>query len=394
MIGTFGEECVERHTAMIYDRGGKYRMNQLIDLASVKWGRARNAVTDATVVLTGRSCSAQSTVINAIEPRRHELVIFRGTERVWEGPIAQVSSLSGSATIIAQDVGSYLFGTALSVDWPNSESGGPSLMTERIEEILVHELTVPYQMVVGTGAAAHTITVDRWEGLDPPVNLLDFLEVRPGTVLTFSGTVAFEMTVGEHVANLARSGVDVTMVGRKILVWDSAVALGRTRQLTENDFTGDPEVISSGAEFAAIFHTTAQQQEGADTAPTVAGNAGQVDPYYGAWTMIHTADSEEGAASDASQDALNSQAQRGLVGRNPVPVEIRMPGDAGLRLSHDLTINELVPGVEMPVLARLNLRQISQMQILERMSVTEEAAGENISVTLVPSGPALLAAAP
>jgi hypothetical protein len=324
-------------------------------------------------------------------PKRHELVLFRGKERVWEGPIAQVSSLSTTARITANDSGQYLAGTPLSRAWPNSDAGGPTLMTERIQQIIDWELTEEYVAVVGTGGAAHGVTFTRWEQQSPPVNLLPYLDVRPGTVLTRASTEPFEMNVMEHLVNLAESGVDFTVVGRSIIVWDSATALGRTRQLTETDFTGDPEVILSGADFASVWHVSAQQREDEDGAPAAAvGNAGEVDPYYGPWTTIHTADSED--SEDISQDTLNSQAQRGLIGRNPVPLELRMPGDAGLRLSHDLTIQHLVPGVEVPVLATLNLRRISQTQILDKVTVTETSAGENIAVTLVPSGPALIAA--
>jgi len=388
--GKFGEECVAGHVAAIYDSGGATRIGPLVDLNTVGWNRARNTVTDGEVLLTGRACEGQRDIIRKIQPRRHELVLFRGDERVWEGPIVQVSSYSNSARIIAKDVGEYLRGTALTKDWPNPDNGGPPLMTDRIAAIIDWELTEPYTMTVGTGGATHDIVVQRWENLDPPVNILPFLEVRAGQVLTRSATEAFQLSLGEHLANLSRSGIDIAAVGRKILVWDSATSLGRTRQLTESDFYGDPEVIQSGADFTAIWHVSPQQEGEEGAAPGV-GNAGKVDDYYGAWTTIHTADNEEGDTGSVTQDALNSQAQRGLVGRNPVPIELRMPGDAGLRLSHDLTIQMLVPGVEMPLLARLNLHELSQMQVLDKMKVTETAAGENISVTLVPSGPAQIA---
>jgi hypothetical protein len=393
-LGLFGEECVAGHSAAIYDRGGKRRIAPLRDLNTVGWGRARNAVTDGEVLLTGKSCDAQSDTIRKIQPRRHELVIFRGDDRVWEGPILDVATRSTTARIIAKDVGEYLKGTALTKPWPNSDGGGPTLMTDRIDQIIRYELTQPYTMVVGTGGAAQTITVRRWEGIPTPANILPFLEVRPATVLTRSVTEAFQMTLGEHLANLTRSGVDSVVVGRKILFWDSAVALGRTKQLTENDFVGDPEVLVSGADYTAIYHVSPQEEaacEGEEPVTGAVGNAGREDDYYGVWTMIHTADNEESSGTNASQDALNSQAQRGLVGRIPVPIELRLPDSAGLRLSHDLTIQELVPGVEMPLLATLNLHKLSQMQTLDKVRVEETAAGENITVTLVPSGPAQVA---
>jgi hypothetical protein len=383
--GVFGDECVQGHTALIYDRGGKTRVAKLVDLSKVKWGRTRNGVSDAEVLISGRACEGQAEVLSKIHPRRHELVIYRGAERVWEGPIIQATSTTGLTSIVAKDVGDYLRGTALSKAWPGPDAGGPPLMTDRIEQIIEWELAQPYTVTVGTGGAAHSVTMPRWEGLTPPANILPFLEVRPGTVLTRSSTQAFEMTVWDHLSNLVRSGVDMTTVGRKILVWDTAEALGRTRTLTEADFYGNPEVILSGSEFAAIFHVVPQQDE---SATGVAGNAGDVDPYYGVWTMVHTADSEGNEEGTPDQWALNSQAQRGLLGRNPVPVEVRLPDSAGLRVSHDLTIQMLVPGIEMPLLAQFGERRLSQMQILDRMTVEETPAGENISVTLVPSAAA------
>lgn len=386
VVGLYGEQCVQGHTAAIYDRGAKTRIGPLRDLSSVDWNRIRSGVSDSEILITGKACDVQAETIRKIQPRRHELVIFRGEERVWEGPIIQVSTRSTSARIIAKDVGEYLYGTALSKAWPSAAGGGTSNMLTRIDQMIRHELTAAYNMIVKTGGAAQNITVARWEQLDPPVNLLPFLEVRTGSVITTSNTEPFEMTLGDHLANLLESGVDMTAIGRKLLFWDSAVAIGRTKQLTESDFYGDPEVIVSGADYLAINHVSPQQAFGGT--PTV-GNAGKVDDYYGAWTGIHTADNEDGGTEEApNQDAMNSQAQRGLVGKFPVPIELRMPGGAGLRLSNDLGIQNLVPGVEMPLLAQVNLHKLSQMQVLDKVKVTETAAGETIGITLVPSGPA------
>lgn len=380
----YGVPCVQGHTAAIYDRGGVNRLEPLFDLNAIEWNRSRNEVTDGRVSLTGRSCDQQRSVINDVEPMRHELVIFRGQDRVWEGPIVQVTSQSSTATIYAKDIGYYLDGRLLSKDWPTATTGPATMMTDRIQAIITHELTTSYVAQGGTEASPETVVVYGWEQIDPPANVLPFLEVRSGTVLTRSNTAAFQMSVMEHLKDLARSGVDFSAIGRKFLVWDTEIALGRTRQVTENDFSGDPEVIQSGTDFAAIFHVVGSAE--GDEAPPV-GTAGRPDPYYGVWAKLHTSESEEGAETP-TQWALNTQAQRQLRGRSPVPFELRMPGDAGFRLSHDLTINELLPGVEVPVLALLNLRKISQMQIIDKMKVVETSAGENISVTLVPSGPA------
>lgn len=383
----YGEPCVQGHSAAIYDRGGVNRLQPLFDLAEVTWNRERNTVTDATVIINGRACERQQSVINAIEPERHELVIFRGSTRVWEGPIIQTSSLRGSATIIAHDVGEYFQGTVLSKAWPNSDLGGPPLMTDRIREIIVYEMLTPYNAEVGTEAAPHTVRMERWETIDPPINVLPYLDVMDGTVKTRSATVPFEMKLMEHLKNLAQSGVDFATVGRKFLVWDTHHALSRTRQVTEADFQGDIEVIASGSDYAAIYHVSATRDE--ENPAAGVGNAGAPDPYYGVWTQLRSSESEQGE-NTLTQWALNTQAHVSLVGRyGTVPLELRMPGSAGIQLSHDLTIEELMPGVEMPVLATLNLRKVSQMQLITKVEVKETPEGENVSLTLVPSAEAI-----
>lgn len=597
-----GEPCIEVHQAMIYDRGGTRRLWQLVDVAQVQWRRARSKQSTADLTITGEACRDQADVLALIEPRRHELVLFRNGERVWEGPIVQVGWFKDRATILAHDVTEYIRYTPLSKDWPNIEGGGPLLMTDRVRDILEYELTTPYVMSVGTGEATHDVTVPRWENLEAPANILPFLDVRNGGVLTRSDTLGFELTVFEHLQNLARSGLDYTTVGRKILIWDSADTIGRTRTLTDNDFYGDIQVYASGTDHFSVAHVVASapmelevpttppvadepeppqlvtlrenlfidprartltnkpwgkdydgpgnhtyqtitdpdgttwfqltyvstkdwaefpfyapmeahldyrfrcrvrcsvpvpnaririshtggntsvtaikiplpagesiidvtQRFESDPSPNtcffidwegdgdgnlhemqgrvleftevsiersrttdqaipyfdgetedteeffyswtgaadasssiqegvvsenagsdiVVGNAGGENDFYGVWTQVFTTENEEGTA-EPSQEELNGQAGRKLVGRTPVPLEIRMPEGGSIRPSHDLTVADLVPGVEVPVLAVLNLRKVSQLQRLEALTVTETSTVETVGITLSPAG--------
>jgi hypothetical protein len=107
-------------------------------------------------------------------------------------------------------------------------------------------------------------------------------------------------------------------------------------------------------------------------------------PYYGPWSLIVTAFDEEGT-TEATQSELNGQAARALNGRMPVPVEVRIPDGSGVRLSSTLTIHDLVPGVQVPLLATLNARKLSQMQKIDLVVVTETPEGEMIALTLTPA---------
>jgi len=356
------EGCAEFHSVYIFDRGGMTRMAQIVDVSSVQWSRDRDGISEATVRIEGSYCTAQADTLAAIEPKRHELVIFRGDERVWEGPIWRIGWHSDWVEINAHDIFQYLMGTPLSAPYssayPNVET-----VTARVARILALEL-------------------DRWETLSPPANIRPYLQIHQFATdpKTTSVTKAFEMTVGEHIQNLAHyGGIDFACVGRAFHVWDVDRHLGQTRLVTEADFLGSEVILTAyGSE-----HTQNTYVIGEDGVYGEAHNAENAD-YYGPWTTIYSAYNEEGT-TQPSQAELNSQAQRNLSGRSPVPVEVRVPDNSSIRLNESLTINDLIPGVKIPVLATLNARRMSQDQKLDMLTVTEDATGETVQITLVPT---------
>lgn len=372
--GIYGGDCIEQHSVYIFDRGGTLRVAQLLDVSQVVWRRDRDGVSEADVRIEGSACSAQADILANIEPMRSEMVIFRGRDRVWEGPVWRVGWHSDYVEINAHDVMAYVFGTPLTIAWDNryqdiidpdtGDNLGPLTrpveVITRIQNILTHEMAV-------------------WEALSPPINVLAHVvgHHHAGEPKTTAYTKPFEMTVGEHIGNLAHySGVDYTAIGRAIHLWDVDSSLGRTRTLTENDFFSEVVITAYGADL-----TTRAIVIGEDG---VYGEASDPSDYYGPWTTIHTAFNEQGTEAP-SQSELQGQAQRALAGRNPVPVEVRVPDGSGIRLTETLTINDLVPGVEIPLLATLNARRLSQMQKLDFLTVTEDSEGETVQVTLTPT---------
>lgn len=352
-------ECVTGHTAYIYDRGGQTRIAQLKDLSQVRWTRRRDEVSEGMIRISGSACSEQADVLAAIEPKRHELVIMRNGRRVWEGPIWRVAWGAETVEVYAHDVVAYLIGTPLTQVYSNAAPNqGP--VTTRIGDIIDQEMVV-------------------WELLDPPANVLPYVTVHhhPSEAETTMVTEAFEMTVGEHLDSLAhRSGIDFTTVGRAIHIWDTSRDLGRIRTLTEADFFGQVIITAYGADHTEIAYVIAEDGR--------YGSAGSPSSYYGPWTKIFTVYNEEGTEGP-TQAELDSQAQRNIVGRTPVPVEVRIPDNSSIRLSHDLTIDDLVCGAQAPLRATLNARKLSQMQKIDLVTVTETSAGETIQVTLSPA---------
>lgn len=374
--GKFGGPCIAGHTAFIYDRGGKKRIDQLLDIFSIKWERGRDEISQAELVILGDACSEQANLLSSLRTHRHELVIFRGKDRVWEGPLHRLASHSDRFVIVAKDVLSYLDYTPMTKTWDNSYPN-ITTVTGRMEEIIEYELSHGRNQTSGTTV----IPIPAWESLTPPINVLPYLNVHhwPNEARTSARTVPYEMNVYEHLANNARSsGIDFTTVGRAIHIWDTSRNLGRIQQLTEADFLSEVILTEYGSDHVQSSYVVGQEG--------LYGQAINVEnlDYYGPWTQIHNAYNEE--STDApTQAELNSQASRNLSGRSPAPVEVRVPDNSGLLLSDTLTINQLVCGVQVPLLATLNARRMSQLQKLDHVVVTETSEGETVQVTLTPA---------
>jgi hypothetical protein len=372
--GVYGGQCVGGHTAYIYDRGGTRRVGQLLDLSLIRWTRDRDGVSEAELRVDGSACAAQRDMLASIEPKRSELVIFRGDDRVWEGPVWRVGWHQDYVEIAAHDILAYVFGTPLTKDWDNryTDTTQPTETTTRIGNILRYEMD-PWEKLTDPNPIAGQPPIPS------PINVLPHLQIHnfPNEARTTAHTVPFEMTVGEHLAHLAHyGGIDYTAVGRAIHIWDVSRSLGKTHQLTEADFLSEVIVTAYGSDMASSVYVVARGG--------AVGQAHTPDSYYGPWTQILTAFQEEGV-TDPTQAELDSQAKRGLNGRYPVPVEVRVPDSSGIRLSESLTIHDLVPGVQVPLLATLNARTMSQLQKIDHVKVEETPSGENIQVTLTPA---------
>lgn len=368
-------DCVKGHSAYIYDRGGRTRIDQLVRLSRVEWNRDRDGVSEAAVRLTGPSCSANRQLINDIAEKRHEMVIFRGEDRVWEGPIWRLSDQGSQVDIVAKDVGQYLFGQPLTRTW---DSTAGTTATARLQEIIVWEMTHGRTARrIGGG----TIEIPAWEAQPTPANVVNHLVVHhfPNEARTAAKTVPQQMLVGEHLAAFARTGgLDWTTVGRAIHLWDTSRSIGRTRTLTEEDFYGPIIVTKYGADHTQIAVVT-----GMDGAYGEAANPENLE-LYGPWTTLYTSYQQEGTDAP-TQVELDSQATRNTSGRSPVPMEVRIPDNSTIRLDDTLTIADLVPGVQVPLLATLNARNYSQLQKIDHVKVIETAEGEEVKITLSPS---------
>jgi hypothetical protein len=83
--------------------------------------------------------------------------------------------------------------------------------------------------------------------------------------------------------------------------------------------------------------------------------------------------------------SLRKQAVRNIADRYPVPVVVRVPDNSALSPQVNLSINQLIPGVWIPLRATLTCRQFAQWQKLDEVMVEEVGGQEAIRIILSPA---------
>lgn len=358
----------EKHTAFLYDRGGKRQIGALDPLTRVKWGRVRDDVSIGSVWIAtpGKECAQ---ALAMAEAGRVELVVFRGGLRVWEGPVSRISYEGQGVEIEARDVMYYVSRTIMRAEYDN-RFPNTSTVLARVKRIMDAELA-------------------RKEALDPAVNILPHVQYisasSPGVTdaRTAARTLKYETTLFNHIDSYAaRGGLDYTVVGRRVLFFDVHERIGQTAMVTADDFIGNPIITQYGAELTTYVAMTDGKGN--------FGAAGGVDPYYGEWEILHQA-YDETAPQANPEDVptvaeMTSQAQRAWKQGRVPPLVVRIPDNTRLNPDGVLQISDLVPGVWIPLQADLPGRTVSQMQKLDSMTVEETAAdGEQIKVILSPA---------
>ena len=357
-------EC-EKHRAFLYDRGGERRIGELFPLTQVRWGRVRDDTSAGNIFMRTPDPACEKMIAD-IEPHRHELMIYRGNERVWEGPITRTDEIGRQLEIDAKDITHYLNRTIMRKGYDNAY---PRIgyATERLRKIITEE-------------------VARKEALDPPVNIIKNLIIvtHSKTAKTSRKTVPYEKYVYEELDSFAaKGGIDYTVVGRTLYINDTSDVFATGVRLTSADFDGDLAVAKYGMEASTRSAVT----DGLGKWGAVGGN----DDYYGEIELLHTIYDEDTSTATREAAAITTaemveQARRNMKGRYPVPLVVRVPEGATLRPSKaDEIMDLLVPGTRFPIYSDGTYTQVSQEQKLDRLTVTENAQGERIAVTFSPA---------
>lgn len=380
--------------ACIYLRGGEVYRGRLSEVSYLRWDRRRDDIGEARVVVDNFPDSLLS-LLAGIHTWSHELVIFRVAngvrERVWEGPITYIQDDYDRWVIEAGDCMRYLARRVMRQGYDDAYQ-------------VIGGTTVPGGIVGGYQTGLKTV-VERAERLvlnalayDDP-NVLPYL-----TALKFPNDARqsrvmpdYSRMVWEDIDDMAsNAGLDYTTVGRRIVLWDTHRAIGRLPELRNESFSAPPVITEYGMQLANHYGVS----DGSGVYGVAERGIDEVtgDPLYGyGWVeMLATAygvDAERVADAStltaAQRAALEAtyaeQADRNIAHRFPAPYEVRLPENVRLMPTVDIGINQLVPGTWMPVRARSRVREIAQWQKLDRVTCTQTADGEEITVIMAPA---------
>lgn len=372
--GTLG--CGE-YRVFVYDQGGEVMRGEITPLSTFTFRRLRDDISACLITTNGFSDDCGQ-LLKRVRSWVHELKVFRNSGQgwvpVWEGPVTRITYSRDGVAFEAKDVMAYVYRRILRQGFNDSwrkvdgEQVGLPTVVQRARQVIIDCL------------ARH----------DP--NVLGFMTTFDfhDDALTSRVVPDFSVTGWEIVDDLAaNAGLDYTVMGRRIILWDTHRATGRLPEMRDQDFSDPPVVSEYGMQLCNLFAVTNNSGVWGSAVPK---KASPPNEFYGPVEMLASAygESDGGGgraltreARDRLEGALDDQAQRNIAHRWPTPLVVRVPDNSTLSPETNVGFQQLVPGVWIPVRAATQLREISQWQKLDSITVTASATNpEQVQVVM------------
>lgn len=363
-----------KHRVFVYRRGGKIRVGEITQLSYVDWSRVRDDVSDSRIVVSGWDVDCGN-LLAKLQTWAYEVVIFRdngfGPKRVWEGPITLLTYEKDRVVIQAKDVMAFPYRRIIKQqinDSGSSPTAGRTVV-KRATQILQNVLATDDPNVLAY--------------LQPLEDIKDAKQYR--------SIPAYSRTAFEEIDDMAaNSGLDYTAVGRAILLWGTKRRIGTLPEFRDKDLGATPIVSEYGMSFANRYVVS--------DGNGVYGEADRLDendedPTYGLVEMLSSSWASDSPADDGDftqaglatiRESFAKYSEKSIADRYPPPVVVRVPDNTTLNPSTVLDIQQLVPGVVVPLRSTGTLRQIVADQKLDLVKVVETDGAEVITITLSP----------
>lgn len=334
------------YTCVVTPRDGFGNIGQL-DAGDITWNRVLDDSSSAQirVGLSGGSeeCCA---LAGSLRTWGHQIRISRDGVLVWEGPIVHLEYGRDEVIIDARDVSVWL---ARRVVRSVLDFRGGEDLSEIARQLIEH------------GFAP-----------DDP-NVLPYLNIRPSKIRGERYYMPDEPRyILDELNELSRTGIDYTVVGRRIVVFPE-LSSDTLPMLRQDDFLDELRVAEDG-----LSGATYAQVRGAG----VIGTFGGSDAFYG---LLERATVEDNILD---QDTADLRAEAIVKAGNPIPIYITTPGQSRLACTAPIGINDLVPGMLVPVtLAEGEVcRAVSTLMRIISMDVTVVERVETVNIELALPG--------
>jgi len=359
------------HRVQIFRRGGKTFVGELRGLSHVDWGRVRDDISTAQVVVSGWDVDCGNLLAH-LQTWAYEMVIFRNNgftvDRVWEGPITLLTYENDKVTLEGKDVMGYAYRRIIKQKMTDSGTGNGTTVVDRARRVLQNAFAP-----------------------DDP-NVLAYLQVlaRSDDAMQYRSTPAYSRTAFEEVDDMAaNAGLDYTVVGRSILLWGTKHRIGTLPEFTDENLGASPIVSEYGMSMANRYVVSDGNGVWGEATRLTDGE----DPTYGLVEMLSStwaSDSESDTGTYTQEglatviESFEEFAERSISDRYPPPVVVRVPDNTSLNPNTVISIQQLVPGVVVPLRSTGTLRQVVASQKLDALRVVEEGGKETVSITLSP----------
>lgn len=278
-------------------------------------------------------------VANLIEPWIYRLSIYRNDVLVWHGAVTKVRSVGRSVKLEAAD-GAVMFDRRripLNRTWRQHDA--TQAMTTMVEDGL---------------------------GYLDPVDLVDNLIAYESRIWVTSHYVAGEAMVADAVSDFVDQGLVWTVAAGRLLIGPVG-ARRSTAQITDRDFDGEVAIVKDGTEMVTDALVVGKGVNAIYTAG--------VTPYG----MLQTIEKDDGAVREYECE----QAAKRLVDDfQQAPRSIEVSGASRLLPSAPITIEELIPGVRVPVASNQTGITVGSTMQLTKLDVDVSDSGETVKITL------------
>lgn len=278
-------------------------------------------------------------IANLIEPWVYRLSVYRNDVLVWHGAVTKVRSVGKSVKLEAAD-GAVMFDRRripLNRTWRQ------------------HDATQAMATMVEDGL-----------GYLDPVDLVDNLIAYESRIWVTSHYVAGEAMVADAVSDFVDQGLVWTVAAGRLLIGPVG-ARRSTAQITDRDFDGEVAIIKDGTEMVTDALVVGKGVNAIYTAgPT---------PYG----MLQTIEKDDGAVREYE---CEQAAKRLVEDLRQAPRSIEVSGSSRLLPSAPITIEELIPGVRVPVASNQTGITVGSTMQLTKLDVDVSDSGETVKITL------------